>query len=218
LRKSLLVVAGVVLLPILLAQTAPLAFLVFDTRVARPGRLPDGWRIHVNHGSPDVSVTEDAQGMVLHLKSKASSFGLEREVNVDPAQLPFLTWRWKVADLPRGGDFRHSRTDDQAAQVLVAFDDHRILSYIWDSTAPRGTMESASSIPLVRIMALVCRSGPAEAHQWLSEARNVREDYQRAYNRPARRVHGVRLQINSQHTGSSAESFFGEVAFRSTLQ
>jgi hypothetical protein len=218
LRKSLLVYASLVLFPVVLAQTAPLAFLVFDARVARPGRLPDGWRIHVNHGSPDVTVTDDAQGRVLHLKSRASSFGLEREVNVDPAQLPFLTWRWKVADLPRGGDFRHARTDDQAAQVLVAFDDHRILTYIWDSTAPRGTMQSASAIPLVHIFALVCRSGPAEANQWLSEVRNVGEDYQRAYGRPAPRVQGVRLQINSQHTSSSAESYFGEVAFRSALQ
>ena len=29
-------------------------------------------------------------------------------------------------------------------------------------------------------------------------------------------VKGIRLQINSQHTGTSAESYFGEVSFRST--
>jgi hypothetical protein len=31
-------------------------------------------------------------------------------------------------------------------------------------------------------------------------------------------VNGLRLQINSQHTGSTAESYFGEVAFRNTPQ
>ena len=39
---------------------------------------------------------------------------------------------------------------------------------------------------------------------------------QRAYGKPAPRVKGVRIQINSQHTGTVAESYFGEVAFRST--
>jgi hypothetical protein len=43
-------------------------------------------------------------------------------------------------------------------------------------------------------------------------------DYERAYGKPAPHVKGIRLQINSQHTGSSAESYFGEVAFRGTSQ
>jgi hypothetical protein len=30
-------------------------------------------------------------------------------------------------------------------------------------------------------------------------------------------VTGLRIQINSQHTGTDAESYFGQVAFRSTL-
>jgi hypothetical protein len=31
-------------------------------------------------------------------------------------------------------------------------------------------------------------------------------------------VKGVRIQINSQHTATVAESYFGEVVFRSTPQ
>ncbi len=102
--------------------------------------------------------------------------------------------------------------------MLVAFADRHVLSYIWDTTAPKGTAESASSIPLVHIFAVVCESGPAEANRWISETRDIAADYQRAYGRPAPQVKGVRLQINSQHTGTIAESYFGEVAFRSSVQ
>jgi hypothetical protein len=152
------------------------------------------------------------------LKSEKSSFALEHRVDVDPHEMPYLTWRWKVAQIPSGGDFRHASTDDQAAQVLVAFDDKRILTYIWDSSAPKGTIQSASNIPLVRIYAVVCQSGTSEANKWISESRNVAADYERAYGKPAPRVRGLRLQINSQHTGTIAESYFGEVAFRSIQQ
>ena len=38
------------------------------------------------------------------------------------------------------------------------------------------------------------------------------------YGKPAPHVKGLRLQINSQHTGSAAESYFGEVEFRSAPQ
>lgn len=154
----------------------------------------------------------------LRLKSVKSSFALEHEVDVDPAQMPWLSWKWKVTQLPAGGDFRRAATDDQAAQVLVAFADKRILTYLWDTTAPQGLMATASSIPFVRIFAFVCRSGAAEMNQWITEFRDVGTDYQKAYGKQAPRVRGVRLQINSQHTGTMAESYFGEVAFRSTPQ
>ena len=65
---------------------------------------------------------------------------------------------------------------------------------------------------------MVCRSGAADANKWVAESRNIAADYERAYGRSAPRVKGLRLQINSQHTGTTAESYFGEVAFRSMLQ
>jgi hypothetical protein len=130
--------------------------------------------------------------------------------------MPYLTWRWKVAQLPAGGDFRRMMADDQAAQILVAFEDNRVLSYIWDSNAPKGAAEAATPFPFVHVFAVVCESGSAALNRWVSESRNVVADYERAYSRQAPRVKGLRLQINSQHTGTVAESYFGAVAFRST--
>ncbi len=199
-----------------MAASTPMALVVLNTGSAPAGRLPDGWQLKVNRGTPDISVIEEPNSRVLRFKSRKSSFALERGVDVDPAQYPYLTWNWKVSELPAGGDFRRTSTDDQAAQVLVAFADHRVLTYIWDSSAPKGLWQSASSIPLVHIFALVCQSGAAELNHWLPESRNLADDFQKAFGRPAPRVKGIRLQINSQHTGSSAESYFGDVSFRST--
>ena len=179
---------------------------------------PPGWQIKVNHGRPDVSACPNAAGPCLKLKSVKASFGLERDVDVDPAALPILKWSWKVAELPAGGDFRHASTDDQAAQILVAFADRRVLSYIWDSTAPKGTVESASFIPLVHVFDIVCESGNSGLNTWIAENRNVAADYQQVYGKPAPHVKGLRIQINSQHTGTVAESYFGDVEFHSAAQ
>lgn len=200
------------------ARTSPLAFIALNRQTLNPGKLPPEWQIKVNHGHPDVSVCSETDGPCLHLKSASASFGLERSVDVDLAQMPYLTWNWKVSQIPPGGDFRRAATDDQAAQVLVAFADRRIVSYIWDSTAPKGTAQSASFIPLVHVFDIVCESGAADANRWISETHNVVADYQRAYGKPPSRVKGLRIQINSQHTGAIAESYFGDVAFRSAPQ
>ena len=98
----------------------------------------------------------------------------------------------------------------------MAFEDSRILTYIWDTNAPKGVAAHAHSIPFVHIFAVVCESGASEVNRWIAEARNVAEDFRSAFGKTAPRVKGLRLQINSQHTGTVAESYFGEVAFRST--
>ena len=194
----------------------PPALVVLDAGhpPAGPSQIPSGWQLKVNTGTPDITFSEQGDLAALRFRSSKSSYALERPVDIDPAQMPYLDWHWKVTQLPKGGDFRHSSTDDQAAQVMVAFEDRHIISYIWDSTAPQGTMESASSIPLVHIFAVVCRSGSADVGQWLQESHNVAADYRKAYGKPPSHIKGLRLQINSQHTGSTAESYFSEVAFR----
>ncbi len=217
-RNLLLFVVVTVALFIFPARTSQLAIIVLNPSNWAGGKLPADWQIKLNHGKPDVATCKEGETSCLRLKSVKSSFALERAVDVDPYQTRFLDWRWKVTELPAGGDFRRAATDDQAAQVLVAFADRRVLTYIWDTTAPKGTMQSASSIPLVHIYAVVCESGAQEANQWVPEVHDVAADYERAYGRPAPRVKGLRIQINSQHTGTTAESYFGEVAFRSTSQ
>ena len=188
--------------------------MVLNPQMWGDGRPPSDWQIKINHGKPMISTCAGPDGSCLNLKSQKSSFALERNVDVDPYETRYLTWRWRVAQLPADGDFRHAATDDQAAQVMVGFADRRVLSYIWDSNAPKGTMQNASSIPLVHIFAVVCESGAINLNRWLTELRDVAGDYERAYGKAAPHVKGLRIQINSQHTGTMAESSFGQVVFR----
>jgi hypothetical protein len=200
------------------AFSSQLAVIVFSPEGWGKGGVPPDWRIKVNHGHANIDSCADGGEPCIRFKSVDSSFGIERGLDVNPSQTPLLTWRWKVTKLPAGGDFRHNATDDQAAQVLVLFSDHRVLSYIWDSTAPEGFGDGNASYWLVHVYAIVCESGPAQAGKWLTESRNVAADFKRAFGKPAPGIKGIRLQINSQHTGTAAESYFGEVAFRAQPQ
>jgi hypothetical protein len=101
--------------------------------------------------------------------------------------------------------------------VGSSFAGPRIVTCLWDSTAPKGAMQSSSEISLLHIFAVVCQSCAAEANRWVAGNHNVAADHQRAYGKTAPHVKGLRLQINSPHTGTVAERYFGEVAFRSAL-
>jgi hypothetical protein len=193
-----------------------MAVVVLGDANHRAGPVPSDWQVKEHSGKARVAGCSENEGVCVQLRSLNSSFSLEHSVEVNLAELPYLSWSWKVTRLPLAGDFRKTSTDDQAAQLLVAFSDHRVLSYIWDSNAPKGAMQSASANPLVHVVAVVCESGAAETNRWVNETRNVAADYERAFGKPAPRIKGLRLQINTQHTGSYAESYFGQIAFRST--
>jgi hypothetical protein len=121
-------------------------------------------------------------------------------------------WDWKVAELPKGGDFRHGGSDDQAAQVIIAFSSSRFLSYIWDSTAPKGMIAAASAPLFKKIFAVVMQSGTPGLGTWITERRNLIDDYKQAYGEEPEVIEGIRIQINSQHTESRAESYWHSIA------
>jgi len=184
----------------------------FSTGVNAKG-IPQGWQIKERSGRADFAVVKDGDLYAVRFRSADTSFSLEKEVNVDIKQFPVLTWKWKVTKLPVGGDFRKSKTDDQAAQLFLAFSKTRAIVYIWDTTAPEGTMGDAAAPFFMSIKAVVVRSGAADTGKWLTESRNVYDDYKKLFGDEPTAVAGVRLQINSQHTDTSAESYFANAVF-----
>jgi hypothetical protein len=176
--------------------------------------VPKGWQIKEKSGKADFTVVKEGASSVLKMKSANTSFSLQKEVNIDLKQYPVLTWKWKVTKLPAGGDFRKSGTDDQAAQLFLAFSKTQAIVYIWDTTAPQGMAGNASAPFFMTIKAVVVRSGPSEMGKWITEQRNVYEDYKKFFGKEPPPLSGIRLQINSQHTGTSAESYFRDVSFK----
>ena len=131
---------------------------------------------------------------------------------------PILEWQWKVTVLPTNADARKKTADDQAAQLYVVWPHFpesvrsQIIGYIWDTTAPAGSIVKSTKTGTVTYV--VVRSGSADRGKWLTERRNVAEDYQKIYGSPAGSPGVISIAIDSDDTSSSAESFFGPILFR----
>lgn len=184
----------------------------------KAGAPPPGWEMSEKSGKADLAFMKDGDVSAARFRSVDTSFSIQREVKVDLQKFPELTWRWKVITLPVGGDFRKSATDDQAAQLFVAFSKSKAIVYVWSSTVPAGTMQSTSPAPGMTVQVVVLRSGPKKLGTWIGERRNVYRDYQKLFGGEPPPVSAVRLQINSQHTGTTAESLFADVAFHATAK
>jgi hypothetical protein len=212
---------------LLLAAATAAAQMVFtvenwkDHRVGETG-VPVGWQGQ-SWGSPkyDFTVVTNDGHKVLHLRSQNEGSTVSRDIKgkVNLKVAPILEWSWKVVTLPKGGDSRKKATDDQAAQIYVAWPRFpeavrsRIIGYVWDTTAPVGTIAPSEKAGTVTYV--IVRSGPADLGKWVTERRDVVADYRKIYGEEPANPGVISIAIDSNDTSSSAESFMGPIVFKS---
>jgi len=189
------------------------------TPVGQKG-VPNGWRTQ-SWGNPkyEFEVVGESPTRVLHLVSNGDSSTINKDIKIDCKDHPVLQWRWKLVELPKGGDARKKATDDQALQLYVTFPRFpnavrsRVIGYIWDTTAPAGTIVKSQKTALVTYV--VMRSGDADIGKWVTETRNVCQDYKKIYGEePEEKVEALSIGIDSDDTRSRAEGYVAEILFR----
>ncbi len=213
----------VVLLALAVTATAADMVLIEDWSAYPVGTkgIPGPWQKQ-RWGSPryDFTIVEDAGRKVLHMKSDGDSSNISREIKgkVNLKETPILEWSWKVVTLPKGGDSRKAETDDQAGQIYVTWPRFpeavrsRIIGYVWDTTAPAGLITKSQKTGTVTYV--IMRSGSAEAGKWMTERRNVREDFKKIYGEEPDDPAVLSIGIDSDDTKSTAEAYMGSLLFR----
>ena len=206
---------------------------------AHPDALPDGWEVLTFKKvarSTRYRVVRDGDGWVLKAESDAAASALYRPLDLDPLAYPRLTWRWKIENVLVKADARKREGDDYPARVYVAFryDPARatawektkygayrlvygsyppvaVLNYIWDNRLPPGTALDNAYTDRARM--IVVRSGQAEIGRWLTETRNVLDDYRRLFGGEPPRIAGIAVMTDTDDTGERAVAWYDGLAF-----
>ena len=207
----------------------------------KPGdSLPPGWKplTFFNIGKHTrYSLVKDEKTTVVKAVSDASASGLIREMTINPREYPIVQWRWKVENLLAKGDVHRKEGDDYPARIYIAFEydasklsfleraeDQALkllygqypplgaINYIWESKAPLGTIVSNPFTN--RIKMIIVESGAEKLNQWVSEERNVYEDYLKAFGEEPLMISGVAIMTDTDNTGESAIAYYGDIQFK----
>ncbi len=202
--------------------------------------LPDGWKplIFKKIEKHTVyTVVKDGDAVAVKAASEASSSGLTREIRIDPGEYPIVQWRWKVANVLKRGDVTKKEGDDYPARIYITFeyDSSKVgffdkakyesirlfygqyppigaINYIWESKAPKGTVVPNPFTGRVKM--IVVESGAAGLNQWISEERNVYEDYKKAFGEEPPMISGIAIMTDTDNTGESATAYYGDIIFK----
>jgi hypothetical protein len=238
LRKTAVVLIAV-LVPALLLAADTLPVGRFSAAPAG-GALPEEWEPLTFRNIPKkthYTLVESEMGTVVRAESRQSASGLIRKIQIDLPDWPVLSWQWRISGVYEKGTVASKDGDDYPARVYVAFryDPDRAgflqrvryeaakalygeyppgnaINYIWANRAEKGTAVVNSHSD--RAMMIAVQSGEELAGQWVSETRNVLEDYRRLYGEDPPPVSGVAIMTDSDNTGESAAAWYGDIVFR----
>lgn len=207
---------------------------------AAPGtEFPENWKPltfpkikrHTNY-----TLIREGDAVVVKAVSEASSSGLTRDITIDPKEYPVVQWRWKVGNLLTTSDVTRKDGDDYPARLYItfAYDSSKVsffektkyeaarllygqypplgaLNYIWDTKAAKGTI--VPNPYTSRAMMIVVESGAADVNRWITEERNVYEDYKAAFGEEPPMISGVAIMTDTDNTGEAATAFYGDIVF-----
>jgi hypothetical protein len=208
---------------------------------AQPGEtLSPGWKPLTfkkieRHTTYALAVDEGVT--VVKAVADASASGLTREIRIDPKEYPVLQWRWKVMNILRKGNVHRKEGDDYPARIYItfAYDPSRLgvwektkyeairllygeypplaaINYIWESQSPGGTV--VPNPYTNRVMMFVVESGAVKLEQWVTEERNVYEDYRKAFGEDSPMISGLAIMTDTDNTGEQATAYYGDILFK----
>lgn len=232
--------ASLVLLAIATAWAVEDRVVVAAFSAARPGAaLPSPWapmtaaniKVHTRY-----TLVDDNGVIVLRADSERGASGLSRPVRINPAELPWLRWRWKISNLIDTADLRTKDGDDFPARVYVMFDyplerlpfmernklrlartlfdpglPAATLCYVWDGKAAAETI--APSAYTGRVKVIVVESGGSRVRQWVDVERNIARDFRAAFGEEAPAVSAIAVATDTDNTGTFATAHFGDISF-----
>lgn len=203
------------------------------------GPWPNGWKPLTFPKIPqhtNYRFVKDDDRVAVKAVSQASSSGLTKEVLIDPKEYPIIRWQWKVSNVLKYGDVAKKEGDDYPARIYVTFqyDSRKVdffgktkyeaakliygqypplgaINYIWESRAAVGT--TVPNPYTAQVHMIVVESGLSKLNTWITEERNVYEDYKRAFGEEPPMISGVAIMTDTDNTGESAETYYGDIVF-----
>ena len=196
----------------LLTATAPMAGEI----VYSPADII-GWDPHSFDGETRYELVEVDGREAIHAQcTDGTASGLFLEQTIDLDETPVVEWEWRVDETFSGIDETVRAGDDYPAR-LYAVDEHRVLrwrtralNYVWASEMDKGADWENAYASQARMIAM--QSGPPEeSGQWVTERRNLREDFKTFHGRDLDEIDALAIMTDCDDVGEPIEAWYGEI-------
>jgi len=177
----------------------------------------------------------DGHNSMLRADADKSASAIIHAARFSVAEFPKIRWRWKVDRVLSTGDAGTKAGDDYPIRVYVIFQydpgqaslgerikygaakaiygeypPHSSVNYIWANRPhPRTVIPNAYSD---KARMVLLETGRANVGRWVSEERNILEDYRRAFGTDPPKRATVAIMADTDNTGERATAWLDDLA------
>jgi hypothetical protein len=187
---------------------------VEDFSSFKEGSFPEGWE---SRGGDEKAVYRVRSNKEAYLEANAvnSAVAIAKKFPYELHEYPYLTWKWRVLQLPTGGDERFKESGDSAAAIYVIFEGFfrpNTIKYVWSASLPQGTTTESPYNSKTKIVVLRNQNSPLD--EWISETVDVSADYRRLFKEEPKKVQAIGLMSDSDNTSSESIAQYREIVIR----
>jgi len=199
--------------------------------------LPAGWEA-LNLGEAErhseYILVEDDGVLVVQAVSENAASAMVYPIKVDLKKTPIVQWRWKIDNILNKGDAARKEGDDYPARLYILFDYDAsrlswfekleyeayylltgiypplaALNYLWANKLPVGTL--VPNIYSERVQMYAVNSGSEKIGEWVTQQRNIYEDYLQAFGEEPPAIAGIAIMTDTDNTGEKATAYYGDI-------
>ena len=176
----------------------------------KPGWTPKSFKGKTEY----IWAVEDGKPFIKATSNNAAS-GLFYKIEYDLQQYPYITWSWKVDNVIAGGDASRKSGDDYGARIYVVFPSFffwntRAINYIWANKLPKN--QAVPNPYTSNDIMISVESGTVNTGKWMTETRNVYEDYIRFFGKNPPKVGAIAIMTDTDNTGESTSAGYGPIS------
>lgn len=178
-----------------------------------------GWSKKIFRGETEYTIVQAGDRKALRAISRNAASGLVKKLDSDPARYSILRWSWRIEHTLKREDATKKTGDDFVARVYVVFPrtlfwKTRAINYVWSANLPKGTV--IPNAYTANAVMVAVESGDGKAGQWITEERNIFEDYKRFFGEEPPQLGAVALMSDTDNTGDEAVAYFGDISLRTS--
>ncbi len=184
-----------------------------------------------NEASVIYKINTEDGNKFLNAKSTGTSIQIAKKIKWDIKSFPVLSWRWRTIEIPKDANEDAKGRNDSGAAIYVIFQRSTIpflswkyqpinvIKYVWSTNLPVGKIVHKDRKTAGKIIYegnfIVIESDTANLGKWITEERNVLEDYKKVFKEsPKKDPYLIAILSDSNDTKSSAIADYDDIIIK----
>ena len=204
--------------------------------------IPRGWnllRFSKIKTLTNYTPIENSNNVFIKAESEGSAAPIYKVSKFDPKEYTYLSWRWKVENILEKGNAHIKEGDDFSVSLGIIFDydpqraslrkkilytlvklfygvypPDYVIAYVWGNGVHVKKGDKIAN-PYSKIVKMfVLENGSKHLNQWITEERNILEDFKEAFGAyPKQKVGGIAIHTHSDDTSNYYKEKYRAVGY-----